>query len=377
MIALLLLAVLVVLAFVTILNVLSFPRLKLDSGKAEVDGPLVSILVPARDEAGKIGSTVRRLMAQDGAHFEVVVLDDHSSDGTAHEALAAASGDSRFRLLLGADLPPGWLGKNWACAQLAGQARGEILVFTDADVRWEPGALRALLKVFQQTRAALLTIWPIQETVTWSERLIVPMMTFTILAYLPELAVRFIPWPVFAAANGQCLVFWRTAYDRSGGHAAVRASVLDDMSLAWNIKRSGLRLVQALGAGLMGARMYSGWRTVREGFAKNILAGHGGQPLFLLLSAVFHWALFLWPWLWLPLGVFLPALRPNWPEVPAAMIALGLGIRLLSASAARHRLADALFLPVSTLLMTVIAAQSMIWRARGTAVWKGRRISQP
>jgi chlorobactene glucosyltransferase len=375
------LSVLVVIALVSVLNTLTFPRL--GSRKALPTGrsPKVSVLVPARDEAGVIGRTVAAILAQDyPGELELIVLDDNSSDGTAQVALQAAGGDPRLRLVGGAALPPGWAGKNWACHQLAGQAAGELLVFTDADVRWAPGALNAVIRWMDRSRADCFTVWPTQQAVTWSERLVVPMMTFAVLAYLPELCVRFVPWPVFAAANGQFIAFRRAAYERIGGHAAVRASVVEDVSLAWQVKRRGLRLVMSLGDGLISGRMYQSWAQVRRGFAKNILAGHGGSPAFLLFSAVFHWVLFLLPWVALLLQTLkvsetFRVLNGVSPEVFLAMIALGIGIRLLTAAATRHRLLDALFLPVSVLLMTVIAAQSLWWHYRyGGPQWKGRRI---
>lgn len=371
---LLLLAVLVGMAGIAILNTLTFPRLR--RVHHPVWNPAVSILVPARNEADKIGETVRRLLAQDYPDLEVLVLDDHSSDATADEALQAAGGDRRFRLLHGQPLPLGWLGKNWACQQLGEAARGEVLIFSDADVRWEAGALNAALDTLERTRAGLLTVWPTQVTVTWGERLVTPLMTFAVLAYLPDLAVRYIPWAAFAAANGQFLACRKEVYLQIGGHTAVRASVLDDMSLAWNVKRAGQRLSGALGCDLLWTRMYNGWDALRAGFAKNILAGHANQPVLLMLSTAFHWLVFLIPWVWLPLGAFWPDLpKEGWPEVPAALIALGLSLRLLTAATSGQRLADAFLLPVSVTLMTAIAAQSLIWHWRGGASWKGRKLS--
>jgi len=248
------------------------------------------------------------------------------------------------------------------------------MVFTDADVGWAPGALAAVVACMQATRADSFTVWPTQQAVSRAERLVVPLMMFTITSYLPEIAVRVIPWASFAAANGQCLAFRRPAYQALGGHAAVRQIVVEDIALARLTKQTGLRLVMALGDGLIYGRMYHDWRQVREGFAKNILAGHGGQPLFLFISAVFHWLIFLVPWAWLAAGVF-AANIPGWPEYPLTMIALGLGSRLLSAAATRHALPDALLMPVSVLLMTVIAAQSVWWHfTQGGPSWKGRVI---
>jgi chlorobactene glucosyltransferase len=197
---------------------------------------------------------------------------------------------------------------------------------------------------------------------------------YTITSYLPEIAVRKIPWASFAAANGQCLAFRRPAYQALGGHAAVRQVIVEDIALAQLTKRAGLRLVMALGNGQIYGRMYQDWRQVRAGFAKNILAGHGGQPVFLFISAIFHWLIFIVPWIWLATGIFIPGI-PGWPEYPLAMIALGLGSRLLSAATTRHALPDALLMPVSVVLMTVIAAQSLWWHfTQGGPSWKGRVI---
>ena len=359
------------LAAIAILNTITYPRLRQAQPKSM---PLVSVIIPARNEAGNIALAVSGLLAQDYPNLEVLVVDDQSEDGTAQVALEAAQGDPRLRLLQGQELPAGWLGKNWACHQAALQARGEALIFTDADVRWKPGAVAALLAVMEKEEVDLLAVWPWQITQTWGERLVVPMMTFTVLSYLPELAVRKMPQPSLAAATGQCLAFRREAYERSGGHETVRGSVLDDMGLAWNIKRGGMRMGQALACGLIETRMYDGWAAVRAGFAKNILAGHGGKPLLLLASAVFHWTLFLLPWLWLAIGLLTPDMPAGWAVWPGAALLLALGVRALTAVAAGNRLLDALLLPVSTILMTIIAGQALIWRRRGSATWKGRAI---
>jgi hypothetical protein len=140
---------------------------------------------------------------------------------------------------------------------------------------WTPDALAALLALQVESDADLLTVWPTQETRTWAERLIVPLMALAIWAYLPIIPVHYTSWPAFAAANGQCLLFTRAGYRKSGGHTAVRDNVVEDVALARRIKGAGGRLRMADGGGLVGCRMYDGWTAVRDGFAKNILAGHG------------------------------------------------------------------------------------------------------
>jgi chlorobactene glucosyltransferase len=285
-------------ACVAILNVFTFPRLRqADSMPASIHSsasqsalpsnlPPVSICIPARNESAVIAATVRAWLEQDYPALEILLLDDHSDDGTAQIAQEAAQHDPRFRIISGATLPPGWKGKNWACHQLSQHAGGEILVFTDADVRWQPGALSTVVSHFRRSHADLLTIWPTQQTVTWGERLVVPLMALTIMAYLPILAVHYIPWAVFAAANGQCLIFNRAAYNKVGGHLAVKNNIVEDMGFAYQIKKQNMRLRMADGNGWIVTRMYRNWQEARDGFAKNILGGHGNRsfswfsPLF-------------------------------------------------------------------------------------------------
>jgi chlorobactene glucosyltransferase len=363
-------AALIVMALTAIVNTLTFFRLRPDGIR---EFPPVSLLIPARNEAAVIGETVASLLAQEGLNFELIVLDDHSSDATSQLASQAAGGDQRFRLLAGQALPPGWLGKNWACHQLAQQARGEILIFIDADVRWQPGALQAMIALMQREQAGMLSVFPTQVTKTPGERLVVPLLMLAVLAYLPEVLVRRTYWQALTAANGQCLAFTRTAYERSGGHATVRAQIVEDMALARRARSNRIRLVIALGGDLVTCRMYHGWKQVREGFAKNILAGFGG-PIFLLLSTLFHWLVFIAPWVWLALGAHgEPA--SGWPWWPLSLGLLGVGVRALTAAVSGQRVMDAVWLPISVGLMTIIAVQSLYWQLTGGPRWKGRRLS--
>lgn len=372
-------------AVIAIVNTLTFPRLK--GGSDLSSPPHVSILIPARNEAAVIGQTVQGLLAQTYPHFEVIVLDDNSGDGTAALALAAAQGDPRLRVLRGKPLPSGWLGKNWACHQLAQAAGGDWLIFTDADVRWTAEALAALAAEMDRTQADLLTVWPTQQTQSWGERLVVPLMALVILGYLPLLLVHHSPWPSLAAANGQCLAFRRKAYDAIGGHFALRDNVLEDVSFARRIKAKGFRLRMADGAGLINCRMYPDWPSVRDGFAKNILAGYGGSVIFLILATLFHWLVFLGPWLLLIINnqwsiinsqrfLFIDHWQLTVNYWLLVLIALGIGIRMLTAAATRQRPRDALLLPLSVLLMTRIAAQALWWHWHGGPRWKGRIVKR-
>jgi chlorobactene glucosyltransferase len=277
-------------------------------------------------------------------------------------------------VVTGAPLPAGWLGKPWACHQLVQLAAYDLLLFTDADVIWKPGALAALVAHQQATDAHLLTLWPTQQTVTLAERLIVPMMAFTLLAYLPVAWAHDPRMPAAAAANGQCLLFRRAAYLACGGHAAIAHHVLDDVTLARRVKQAGLRLRMVDGAGLVVCRMYYGLQETLDGYTKNILAAHAGSLPLLLLSALLHLALFVLPWLWLLAGRRWEL--PAWPNWPLLLVALGLAVRGLTARTARLRLADVPLLPVSVLLVTLIALRAASARLRGRAPhWKGRRLA--
>ena len=363
-------ALLVMLA-IALDNFWAFPRLTQPATSSASGAPRVSVLIPARDEAAIIGRTVGALLGQQPPVHEVLVLDDGSIDGTGGAAQAAAGDDSRLRVLKGAPLPAGWAGKNWACHQLGQAATGDVLLFTDADVCWEPGALAAVIGLQTALDADLFTVWPTQATITWSERLVVPLMGLAVMAYLPVQLVHRTPYAAAAAANGQCLAFRRAAYAAVGGHAAVAHDVIEDVTLAKRIKRAGLHLRMADGAGLVRCRMYDGWPAVRDGYAKNILAGHGNSIPLLLLSVFFHLAVFVWPWLWLLLR------RPawGWPFWPLLLVTLGVGVRATTARATRQRVRDAVWMPVSALLMTRIALHAIGWQLRyGGPRWKGRTL---
>ena len=190
-------------------------------------------------------------------------------------------------------------------------------------------------------------------------------MALAILAYLPILPVHFTHLPAFAAANGQCLLFTKSGYTQCGGHERVKDNVVEDVALAKLMKQAKLGLRMADGNGLIQCRMYQNWDEVESGFAKNILAGHGNSVPFLAVSTLFHWLIFVFPLVWFILSGSLWAL---------GLFAAGIGIRLATAVFTRQRPLDALFMPLSVVLMTQIAFKSIQWQQSGQGVWKGRTI---
>jgi len=386
--------ILITLTLITILNVFTFPRLEKSTHDVGARRAVpnstsqlsqssewrtteeygTSILIPARNEAGVIAQTVTMLLSQtDDPNLEVIVLDDYSTDGTASVARKAAQAEPRLKVIGGKPLPEGWLGKPWACQQLAEAASSDVLIFSDADVKWEPGALDALTRYAHLTLADMVAVWPTQITQTWAERLAVPTMSMVIMAYLPLMATHHSGLAAFAAANGQCMLFRKAAYNAIGQHEAVRSEIVEDIMLAKHIVRSGFRLRVADGNRLIRCRMYENWPTVRDGFAKNIMAGYGENLFALFLGSAFHWAVFIGPYIAGAIGLF--ASQLNYVYWAAALIALGTGIRALTAGFTHQRPLDALLMPVSVLLMTIIAARSAYWYVRyGGPRWKDRTL---
>jgi chlorobactene glucosyltransferase len=228
----------------------------------------------------------------------------------------------------------------------------------------------------QRTGADLFTVWPTQITVTWAERLTVPLIALVVLGYLPVWGVHHLPSAVFGAANGQCMAWKRSAYETVGGHAAVRGSINEDIAFARLVKRRGLHLRMADGAGMVACRMYRDWPSVRQGLAKSILPGYGGiAPL--LLATAFHLLLFLLPPLLLLFALVPTSGLSHLAPHLALITLLGITIRAVTAAFTRQRPADALLMPVSAVLMTVIALQAILWRVRfGGVRWKGRVLSE-
>lgn len=361
---------LITISLIAVLNALTFSRLSASDAAQRQQTPMISILIPARNEYSRIQQRVQQfLQGQAYSNFELLVLDDNSTDGTGDLARAAGEGDTRLRVITGKPLPPGWMGKNWACQQLAEEARGEVLIFTDADVEWQRGAIDSVVNKLAQTNADLLTVWPTQKTITWAERLTVPAMALVVNSYLPLLAVHHLPFAAFAAACGQCMIWQREAYEAIGGHAAVRDNVLEDVTMARLVKRAGYRLHMTDGANVINCRMYQNWSEVLRGYGKNILAGYGNSIVLLLLATAFHWLLFVFPFALLFISGYFA-----WG---AALVTLSVGVRMLTAAMTRQRLADALLMPLTVLLFTRIAIQAVYWQRRyGGPQWKGRTIQR-
>jgi glycosyltransferase involved in cell wall biosynthesis len=247
------------------------PRIAPRAG-APIGGPLVSALIPARDEAARIGACLDGLARQRYRNFELIVVDDDSTDGTAEVVRTYADRIPGLRVAPGAALPDGWAGKPWACWQAAAHAHGEWLLFLDADVAPGPDLLAALVARAESRRLDVLTLMPLLQLGSLAERLALPAFMSLLYGLYPLDRVNDRASPI-AFANGQCMLVRRAAYDSLDGHRAVRDSILEDTHFGQRAKAAGLRLEAAAAPDLIAVRMYTGWRSLAEGLSKNAAAG--------------------------------------------------------------------------------------------------------
>jgi chlorobactene glucosyltransferase len=238
------------------------------------DAPLVSVVIPARDEAHNIERCLRSVLSPRYARLEVVVVDDHSSDGTGSIARRVARDEPRLTVLDAPDLPAGWFGKQWACDTGARATRGALILFTDADTTHAPDLLPRAVNALYDAQADLLTVVGHQEMLGFWERVIQPQL-FALLAlrFGGADALNRNRRPRNAIANGQFMLFSRDAYAAIGGHASVRGQVAEDLALAQELVRLRRRMVVLVARAQLSTRMYASLAAVVAGWRKNIYAG--------------------------------------------------------------------------------------------------------
>ena len=335
-------------------------------------GILVSILIPARDEAGNIGDALAAARASVGVPVEIVVVDDHSTDGTAEVVRAHAAADPRVRLETAPPLPTGWGGKNHACQRLAEASTGTHLLFVDADVRLAPHAAAAMAAHAQAGGWALVSGVPRQETRTVGELLTVPMIGFLLLSYLPIGRMRATTQPSLGAACGQLLLVERGAYLAAGGHAAIKERIHDALALVYRLRAAGHRTDLVDGAGLARVRMYRGFGEAWAGFLKN---AHEGMAKPVALPV---WTVLLGGGHVLPPVLVAAALLgagPLWP--PLLALVLSLGLRLAITLRTRESLWGVSLHPLAVATALAIQWTALVRALRGRPpVWKGRAFAR-
>lgn len=335
--------------------------------------PMVSILVPARNEEKNIARCVQSLLALDYPSFEVFVLDDQSRDDTRSILEKLSHTHSKLKVLDG-DPPAGnQVGKNWACSQLARKAQGELLFFTDADTFHKPETLRTIVTALEGEQADLLTGFPRQEVQTWGERFLVPFFSWAMLCFNPLALAYRLRLPVLSSAIGQLMLFRREAYLAIGGHDGVSSSIVDDLMLVRKIKSNGMRWRVIYIADLISCRMYRNSRDAFYGFAKNLFAALD----FRLLPFLF---IFLWlaVMFWEPLIILMFMIFGQIPLVQASNLSICIGLSIILWLLPYIYLGIpygiALLYPVTILAIEMVAFTSLRNSLIGNLSWKDRKI---
>ncbi len=338
--------------------------------------PRLSVLVPARNEEENIGPCARSLLSQTYPDFEVLVLDDNSSDGTGQVLASLAAQDHRLRVLKGKLLPSDWLGKHWACHQLAQAADGELLLFTDADTRHHPDTLRDAVAALLAEEAHLLSAFPKQEVGSWAERLVVPVLPWAIFCFLPLALAYRLRRPALSATVGYFMLFRRQAYEQIGGHAAVRRHAVDDLALGRRIVAQGLSWCLVDGGARIRCRMYHSFREVYGGLTKNLFAVFEYKVLVFAFIWLWLGMVFLEPVIVLALGLTVGPVAEL--SLPLAAIAIAVSLVLWGITLWRFGfpLYLVLLYPLTILLAVFIAMSSMVLTLAGRTTWKGRTLAR-
>ncbi len=322
----------------------------------------VSVIVPLRNEAHNIKELVASLAAQRFLNqVEFIFLDDNSEDQTHSIITSSIAGLNDFRLIQGAPLPVGWIGKTWALAQLLEASRGEIIVSIDADVRITFDAISKSITLMNSTGLDFISSYPRQIALTLGERLIQPLLQWSWMSTLVLAIVERSRFSSMAVANGQFFIVRKRALVQSGGYKCVKAAVLDDVFLARALMKSGFKGVAVNGAEISDVRMYSSWTQIKSGYGKSLRYAFGSNfgafiaVIFLFLTGVtpliFTLIGSMWGWISLTLIIF---------------------TRFLSAIRFRSRLFDSFFHPISSLLLIYLIFYS--YQKRGKIEWKGRAL---
>lgn len=265
--------------------------------------PRLSICIPARDEAHQIVACVQAALSSQVDDLEVIVVDDHSTDGTG--TLVQNIQDSRLRLLKGAPLPAGWAGKNWACSQAAAESTGTLLLFIDADVCLSPQAAPQAMRVLIGQQLSLLSLFGTWKLESFWERVAIPVIGWFVRGSVDLAAVN-TPGRKEAFANGQFILVNRENYSQMGGHGAIRATVLDDVRLAQAFKQRALPIGLYHAPDAFQVRLYRNLSEILSGYTKNFYEGMNRNPQLAMGALLFLFIGAGLPYLLLGLAVLMP-----------------------------------------------------------------------
>lgn len=345
---------------VTLFNFISDPKLRRVTRHYQ---DKVSILVPVRNEADNILTLLESITQQDYPNYEVIILDDDSTDDTYTICLGFVAQYPKFKILKGKKLPAGWLGKNYACHQLAAAATGDYLLFLDADEQVRLGLINSAVHRMKVNRLGLLSLFTNQTMLSFGEQVIVPLMHYILLNLLPLRLVFLTKNKSVAAASGQFMLFDAESYRENLWHQQVKENVVEDVEIMRLVKASGFNGESLLANGMINCRMYRSYHDAVNGFSKNFLAAFNysipGFVIYMLL-------LIAGPVMVLAFANF---------ALKGLMVSLIILTRIMiSFSAGQNALRNVLLHPLQMLGMLHVAVLSIKKHLTKTTVWKGRKI---
>jgi chlorobactene glucosyltransferase len=343
-------------------------------GELPDPSPLISVLIPARNEETTIRTCLDSLLQQDYSNFEVLVLDDSSTDRTAQIVAEIAAQDPRVRLLHGQPLPPGWAGKPFACQQLADEARGSWLLFTDSDTVHAPFALRTVLQTAIRSRAALVSGFPHQRSLSVWHKMAMPILFyFVLLCWVPFWWLQHSRRNLPSVTIGQFLFFSAEEYRNIGGHEAVKSRLMEDVWLGRELARHGYKQLTLDLSPLVSCTMYRGLGTMWEGITRWIYSVASLSALALIGMVAVAVLLFLAPFLWLAHGLLLSEPPFGWQALVALQVAILLLARYLAGRRFSQPTSSTIMHPIGVSFLVVVCLYAGYRRLRGTGVsWKER-----
>ena len=326
--------------------------------------PLVSILIPARNEEQNIGRLLKDIQQQKWQNFEVLVFNDQSTDKSAQIVEEFSKNDQRIHLINSEGLPDGWLGKNYGCYNLVQQAKGSYFLFLDADVRISGTIIADTISKVKKQNLGLLSIFPKQNMHSWGEYLTVPNMNFILLSLLPLVFVRVLPFSSMAAANGQFMLFDAKTYRERQPHQTFRSNKVEDISIAQYFKKNGIRIACLAGNPSISCRMYNSFNDAINGFSKNVIMFFGNSGILAILF-----------WLITTLG-FIPVLIVLPTKLIFIYLLMLVTIRILISLVSHQNPLKNLLLAIpQQVVLSIFILKALLNKSKKAYQWKGRTIS--
>ncbi len=367
------------LLFITLINIfLSFLFIRKNKRNDSIDisskEPLISVLIPARDEEDNIQRCINSLLKQSYSNIEVLILDDDSKDNTFTLATEISDLDSRVNVFKGKKIPSGWLGKNWACHQLSEKANGEFLLFLDSDTNLKPNLLSDSIKMHINEDLDLLTLFPKRKASTFIDKIISVTIGWMIFSWIPIFLANKSKFPFFSTAFGQFLLFKKHSYLLIGGHKTIKVEILDDFELGRNISRNKLKLKMINGVKDIETFSYSSEKEAIKGFSRTIF------PFFYqsLIGFLILWFLFI-SITFIPfLMIFVEFFNINLDENTNSLILLTWTLLtcswILAALRSKQSILLAILFPFATLVTSIIGFYSVISFFIDNIHWKNRNV---